>query len=213
MSEIAIEVKDVKVAYRSMKSFSLKKSFGKIRQRRDYYEALKGVSFTVPKGRIVGIIGKNGSGKSTLLRTIAGVFSPDEGTVEGLDPSRLSAVFQEDRLCENLSAMANIRLACLSKDKKVIADQMDQIGLAGCANQPVRELSGGMRRRIALLRAINAPGDVLILDEPFKGLDDKTKENVILFVDRSCKGRTLLCVTHDEDEVGALNAKQVIRMR
>ena len=81
MCEIAIEVKDVKVAYRSMKSFSIRKSFGKIRQRRDYYEALKGVSFEVPKGKIVGIIGKNGSGKSTLLRTIAGVFSPDEGTV------------------------------------------------------------------------------------------------------------------------------------
>ena len=65
MEETAIEVKDVKVAYRSMKSFSIRKSFGKIRQRRDYYEALKGVSFTVPKGKIVGIIGKNGSGKST----------------------------------------------------------------------------------------------------------------------------------------------------
>ena len=82
MAEIAIDVKDVKVAYRSMKSFSIKKSFGKIRHRRDYYEALRGVSFQVPKGKIVGIIGKNGSGKSTLLRTIAGVFSPDEGSVD-----------------------------------------------------------------------------------------------------------------------------------
>ena len=80
MNETAIEVKDVKVAYRSMKSFSIRKSFGKIRQRRDYYEALKGVSFTVPKGKIVGIIGKNGSGKSTLLRTIAGVWGSSART-------------------------------------------------------------------------------------------------------------------------------------
>ena len=185
---------------------NISKSFGENKVL-DYF------SMTIPEGETTCLMGASGCGKTTLLRILMGLETADEGTVEGLDPSRLSAVFQEDRLCENLSAMANIRLVCLSKDKKVIADQMDQIGLAGCANQPVRELSGGMRRRIALLRAINAPGDVLILDEPFKGLDDKTKENVILFVDRSCKGRTLLCVTHDEDEVGALNAKQVIRMR
>ncbi|MFR9255356.1 MAG: ATP-binding cassette domain-containing protein [Merdibacter sp.] len=73
---------DVHVRYRSMKSFSLRKSLGQIRQRRDSYEALRGVSFTVPKGKIIGIIGKNGSGKSTLLKTIAGVFSPDEGTID-----------------------------------------------------------------------------------------------------------------------------------
>ena len=82
MNEPAIEVKDVHVRYRSMKSFSLRKSLGQIRQRRDSYEALRGVSFTVPKGKIIGIIGKNGSGKSTLLKTIAGVFSPDEGTID-----------------------------------------------------------------------------------------------------------------------------------
>ena len=82
MNEPAIEVKDVHVRYSSMKSFSLRKSLGQIRQRRDSYEALRGVSFTVPKGKIIGIIGKNGSGKSTLLKTIAGVFSPDEGTID-----------------------------------------------------------------------------------------------------------------------------------
>ena len=112
MCEIAIEVKDVKVAYRSMKSFSIRKSFGKIRQRRDYYEALKGVSFEVPKGKIVGIIGKNGSGKSTLLRTIAGVFSPDEGTVNTFG-NRLSLLAIGIGFQANLSGLENIYLSGL----------------------------------------------------------------------------------------------------
>ena len=73
MNEPAIEVKDVHVRYRSMKSFSLRKSLGQIRQRRDSYEALRGVSFTVPKGKIIGIIGKNGSGKTNILEALNAV--------------------------------------------------------------------------------------------------------------------------------------------
>ena len=112
MNEPAIEVKDVHVRYRSMKSFSLRKSLGQIRQRRDSYEALRGVSFTVPKGKIIGIIGKNGSGKSTLLKTIAGVFSPDEGTIDTFG-NRLSLLAIGIGFQTTLSGYENIFLSGL----------------------------------------------------------------------------------------------------
>ncbi len=169
-------------------------------------------SMTVPEGKVTCIMGASGCGKTTLLRILMGLETQDAGTVEGLSKTRISAVFQEDRLCENLSAMANIRLVCPGRDKKEIEDQMARVGLGGCKNQPARELSGGMRRRVALLRALDASGDVLLLDEPFKGLDEETKARAIDFVDRSREGRTILCVTHDAEEARALKAEKIVRM-
>ena len=81
--ENAIEVKDLHIKYRGLKKMSIKQSLAKFKLNRiEVFEALKGVSFTVEKGKIMGIIGKNGSGKSTLLRAVAGIFAPDEGTVD-----------------------------------------------------------------------------------------------------------------------------------
>ena len=79
----AIEVKDLHISYRCLKSFSVKKSFFKLKKTKpEIYEAVRGVSFKVKKGDILGIVGKNGSGKSTLLRALAGVFSPDSGEID-----------------------------------------------------------------------------------------------------------------------------------
>ena len=91
----------------------------------------------------------------------------------------MSAVFQEDRLCKNLSPVSNIRLVAPELKKSDIIAAMEHVGLTGCFSQPVRELSGGMKRRVAILRALLADYDILFLDEPFKGLDADTRRLVL----------------------------------
>ena len=168
------------------------------------------ITINVPRGSIYGIIGPNGAGKTTLLRILMGLERPDGGTIDGLAGLRLSAVFQEDRLCDNLDPSANIRLINPTLGRRETEDALAAVGLAGCLRQPARELSGGMRRRVAILRALLAEYDLLFLDEPFKGLDRETKETVMADTRRRCAGRTVLLVTHDVAELDAMGA--VVRL-
>ena len=152
------------------------------------------------------LMGPSGQGKTTLLRLIFGLEKPDGGVILGMQDRRKSAVFQEDRLCENLSAAANIRLVCQKPLKtNAIIEAMSYVGLApDCATQTVREMSGGQKRRVAILRALAAEYDVLFMDEPFKGLDLETKEMVISYTKEKIRGKTVLFVTHDETECAAM---------
>ena len=95
---------------------------------------------------------------------------------------RVAVVFQEDRLCENLSPLSNIRLVTGSSlSTSVLTAELSKLGLTDCISHPVRKLSGGERRRVALLRALLAPWNLLLLDEPFKGLDPDTKKAAMDF--------------------------------
>lgn len=173
---------------------------------------LRDFSCILPAGTITGLMAPSGVGKTTLLRILMGFESPDRGTIHGLDELRLSAVFQEDRLCDNLTPIGNLRLVTPSMASEDAAKALCDIGLSDCLTQPVRELSGGMRRRVAILRALLADYDFLLLDEPFKGLDEKTKANVIFDTRRRCNKRTVLMVTHDKDELSAMGAVQTINL-
>ena len=153
-------------------------------------------SASIPAGAVTAVMAPSGGGKTTLLRILMG----------------LSAVFQEDRLCDNLSAAANIRLVNPTLSPAQVEEALAAVGLENCAGQPVSEFSGGMRRRTAILRALLAPWDILFLDEPFKGLDPGTKERVMADTRRRCTGRTVLLVTHDLGETQALGAVQVLRL-
>lgn len=96
------------------------------------------------------------------------------------------------------------------RDKKLeakISKAMAAVGLGGCEDQPVREFSGGMRQRTALLRALYSEWDVLFLDEPFKGLDEETKELVIEYTKKQCFGKTVIFVTHDRSEAGKMGGR------
>ena len=208
MCEIAIEVKDVKVAYRSMKSFSIRKSFGKIRQRRDYYEALKGVSFEVPKGKIVGIIGKNGSGKSTLLRTIAGVFSPDEGTVNTFG-NRLSLLAIGIGFQANLSGLENIYLSglLLGFTEKEIKERLPEIiefsELGDFIYKPVQTYSSGMYSKLAFSITAILETDIMLIDEVLSVGDAKFKKKSYkkmkeLIMDEN---RTVIIVSNNSDTI------------
>jgi NitT/TauT family transport system ATP-binding protein len=177
----------------------LTKSFGD-------HKVLDKLSVTFKKGRATCIMGPSGDGKTTLLHILMGLLPYESGSISGI-PLLKSAVFQEDRLCESFNAVSNVRFVC---DKKVDDDQilshLFNIGLKGDLAKPVSEFSGGMKRRVALVRAVFAQSDILFLDEPLKGLDDKTKDNTIDYLKNNINGRTVIMVTHDDEEVKALNA-------
>ena len=154
------------------------------------------------------LYGPPGLGKTTLLRILMGLEKYDAGSIEGLENKKISAVFQEDRLCENLPAVTNVAIVC---EKNVtlqeIRKELENIGLSGSTEKPVKELSGGMKRRVAIIRSIMADSDIVIFDEPFKGLDVETRKTVIEYLKEKLKDRTVIMVTHDIDEALALNCK------
>lgn len=176
-------------------------------------QILKDFSCLFPEGKTTCIRGKSGSGKTTLLRLLLGLESPDTGEIEGMEGKKIVAVFQEDRLCENLSAASNIRMVC----REPITDQQLEeaykaVALTHIWQKPVRELSGGMRRRVSVLRALLAESDCVVMDEPLKGLDEDTKEKTIKYILEKTTGKTLIFVTHEEKEERLLKADGIIEV-
>ncbi len=161
----------------------------------------KDFNYVFKENQITFIQGKSGSGKTTLIRLLMGLENIDKGSIEGILDKKISVVFQEDRLCENLTLMSNIKLVANNIDKSLIIEYLEQIGLENCAYKSVKDLSGGMKRRVAILRALLYEFELLILDEPFKGLDDDTKLKVIEFLKDKIKDKTVIIVTHDIDEI------------
>lgn len=188
-----------------IKAVNIRKAFGD-------NVVLDGFSHEFPDGKVTAVIGRSGCGKSTLLNILMGLMPSDSGEVVFPEKRNISAVFQENRLCENLTASANIRLVTGKRlSKAEIASELAKVGLDGCENKPVRTLSGGMKRRTALIRALLAEYDVLFLDEPFKGLDMDTKRNVMNYCKEKIKDKTVVLVTHDPDECEFL-ADETVRL-
>jgi len=162
---------------------------------------LEDFNLKLPESGVAAILGTSGSGKTTLLRIIAGLEKLDGGQLIKPSGARVSMVFQEDRLIPGLSAEENI-LAALPQSPGNTA-KTEQIlaacGLSRAAHLLPQELSGGMQRRVAIGRALAFGGNILLLDEPFKGLDPATREDVIRIVLSARQGLTLL-VTHSMEE-------------
>ena len=158
------------------------------------------MSFEVCRGEFLSLLGPSGCGKTTLLRIISGLTEKDSGTITGV-PERISYVFQEDRLCEDFSCVSNI-MAVTGRHlkKEEIRNHLKEIGLEESMDKSVKELSGGMKRRVAIARAVCYESELLILDEPFKGLDFSLKQTVMDYIKKYSSGRTVICVTHDLQE-------------
>lgn len=165
-------------------------------------------SHTFADGSFTAVMGVSGCGKTTLLSILAGLVKPDRGRVFP-ETFQKSAVFQEDRLCENLTVAANLRLLPDRPARAEIAAELARLGLSGTENEPVRALSGGMKRRAALLRALLAKYDVLFLDEPFKGLDEGTKRLAMEYCKEKTAGKTVILVTHDPREAEFFGGERI----
>ena len=180
--------------------------FGRAPKPTSSLDVLRGVDLTVEKGDVVAILGPSGSGKTTLLRILMGLDTPTAGRVRGV--GRAAAVFQEDRLCPQLTALQNVTLVLPGSEKQYkeqIEAYFQQLGMnAAALALPAARLSGGQKRRTALLRALWAPSDTLLLDEPFTGMDPDTLAAAAALLRTRCGTKPVLLATHDREAIRLL---------
>ena len=167
-------------------------------------QVLKDCSLRVEAGSRVALMGPSGCGKTSLINVIAGLLTPDSGKVSV--NGKVSYVFQEPALFPWLTAVDNINVV-LSDGPETLprAEQLlEAVGLSDCRDKYPHQLSGGQKQRIAICRALAYGGDILLLDEPLKGLDADTRDQVFALLRQEWTGKTLLLVTHDPSEAQSL---------
>ena len=173
-------------------------------------EVLKGISLALAPGQRIALMGPSGCGKTTFLKIALGLLAPTEGTVAN-GFRRPAAVFQEPRLLPWRTAAENVALVL--GDRKNALPQalaaLERLELKEAGDKYPRELSGGMQQRVAIARALAAEPDLLVLDEPFKGLDEALRRRVLETVGRT--EAAVLLVTHEEWEAEALGC-QILRL-
>ena len=168
---------------------------------------LNNVSCEFEDGKIYCIMGESGVGKTTLIRLIMGLEKPDEGYISS--SKQFAAAFQEDRLLEDRDAVDNVMFVLKnggSKSREQTEQYLSELLPEDRLHIRVDSLSGGMRRRVAVARAMLSDRNTIILDEPFTGLDDETKKTVINFIKKWQNNRTVIVVTHsytDSEMLGA----------
>ena len=170
-----------------------------------------GFSAVFQAGGVYALMGASGSGKTTLLRLLARLEQPDRGQIDGIEPGDASFMFQEDRLLEYLDATSNVLFTSPKADRRMIAEKLCELGIEEQDHhRPVSAFSGGMKRRVALLRTLVSDKQVLLLDEPFKGLDEMTAQNAI-HVLLAMRGRkTVIISTHSREEAQLCGAAVVL---
>ncbi len=210
MSECAIEVKNLSISYRGLKSYSIRHNLFSFKKRRavNYHEAVKNVSFKVEKGEILGLIGKNGSGKSTLLRSIAGIFSPNSGSVD-LHGNTVSLLAIGIGFQKELSGRDNILLSgmLLGFTEAQVRDKMNEIidfsELGKFIDSPVRTYSSGMYSKLAFSITAILETDIILIDEVFSVGDARFKKKSYQKMKEliSHKDRTVVIVSHDRKTI------------
>ncbi len=201
--EFAVEVNDVCINYRILNNTSVQKSFLKKKVHNENFEAVKHVSFQLQKGEILGIIGQNGSGKSTLLRSIAGVFSPNSGTIN-LHGNSVSLMALGVGFKDSLSGRENIILSgmLLGFKEKEILEKMDTIvefsELGEFIDRPVRTYSSGMHSKLAFSITAMLETDIMLVDEVLSVGDERFKKKSLARMKEliNDKNRTVVIVSH-----------------
>ena len=202
----------------------------------DGQPVLSDLSLEFSSGTFYCMMAPSGNGKTTMFRLILGLEKPDSGVIlfgtsagdtgnndikasSGMvsksDPCRIrgmrpliSAVFQENRLLEGYTAIENLRFALGKRySNEALTAYLLRLLPEDALNKPVCEFSGGMKRRVAILRAILAPSGIILMDEPFTGLDADTRQLTIDLVKELCAGKLLIIATHAEDDAELLGAK------
>jgi NitT/TauT family transport system ATP-binding protein len=166
------------------------------------------LSLSVAAGEHIALMAPSGWGKTSLLNLMAGLLSPTAGHVL-VDRSPMGYVFQEPRLLPWLTAAENVNLV-LSDHKKTLPQAeawLERVGLGADKDKYPHELSGGMQQRVNLARALAVEGDILLLDEPLKGLDQACKQAMLTLLQTHSQGKTLVLATHDAQEAAALTER------
>ena len=204
MGEVAIEVRDVHITYKIMKSFSIQRNFLKRdAEQAETFEAVKGVSFDVAKGEILGIIGKNGSGKSTLLRSIVGVFSPNAGTID-LKGHSISLLSLGVGFKDNLTGRENLYLSGMllgfSKEQIQMKEQaiIEFAELGEFIDRQVKTYSSGMYSKLAFAITCSLETDIMLVDEVLSVGDEHFKQKSMERMEGliNDKNRTVIIVSH-----------------
>ena len=171
---------------------------------------LENLSLMLTNAKPVCLMGPSGRGKTTLFSILLGLIKADSGSITGIEDKQFSAVFQEDRLCRQLSALMNLAIVQDNPDKAQLTGLLKKMGLTDDEiRRPVSQLSGGQKRRVAILRSLVSDSDIVLMDEPFKGLDDDTRRVVINQVKDLLAGRILMVITHDEQDAELLGGDVV----
>lgn len=217
MSEYAIEVNDLCISYKGLKSYSIKQNLlrGK-RNKAEVFEAVKHVSFKVKKGEILGLIGKNGSGKSTMLRAIAGIFSPNSGTID-LHGNSVSLLSIGVGFQTALTGRENILLSgmLLGFSEAQVRERMDEIiefsELGKFIDSPVRTYSSGMHSKLAFSITAILETDIILIDEVLSVGDARFKKKSYAKMKEliSAADRTVVIVSHESKTIRDLCDKVV----
>ena len=208
---IAVTVKNLHVTYRGLKKTSIRASWLKLRDKIEIFKALKGVSFEVEEGKILGIIGKNGSGKSTMLRAIAGIFSPDKGSID-LHNNTISLLSIGVGFNRKLSGYENIYLSGMLlgfSEEEIKAKEADIIKFADIGDfmyKPVKTYSSGMHSKLAFAITAILETDIMLIDEVLSVGDAKFKEKSYNKMKEliSDDKRTVIIVSHNLNTIKEL---------
>ncbi len=205
MDNLAIKVSNLTIRYKNLVSYSLRNTLLNFKKpKKEDFVAVNNVSFEVPKGQILGIIGKNGSGKSTMLKALAGIFSPDEGTIETFNNTisllAIGVGFQKE-----LSGRENILLSglLLGFSENQIREKMDDIikfsGLGKFIDMPVRTYSSGMHSKLAFSITAMLETDIMLIDEVLSVGDQRFKKKSYEKMQSLIKDktRTVVIVSHN----------------
>ena len=203
MADIAIDVRDVSIHYRILNNITVQKSFFRRKTRNEIFEAVKHVTFSVEEGGILGIVGKNGSGKSTLLRSIAGVFSPNTGTID-LKGHSVSLMALGVGFKENLTGRENIVLSgmLLGFSEREIEERSQEIidfaQIGDFIDRPVRTYSSGMHSKLAFAITAMLENDIMLVDEVLSVGDEKFRKKSLAKMKEliSDDNRTVIIVSH-----------------
>ena len=153
------------------------------------------------------LMGASGSGKTTLLKTIAGLLMPLSGTIKGINDKRIALLFQEDRLLPWCTVLKNVMLAMPEPSAEIAKSILSALEIKDDQAYP-STFSGGMKRRVALARALAYQGEILLMDEPFSGIDIDMKSRIADFVKNAAP--LILFTTHDPDEVSLMGAGEML---